>query len=149
MSDAEQPEHADFNTDGHMHDCLFDKHLEELSECTKDCAAWLYALWTRELEKRTNPVDGELAEKLDFHRRMYGIKDPDFNKEMTALFAAHIQAAERKAEAVHLENYRWLLGLGDDFPQSEPGKRYNWRPELRKRIPEGMLRQLNQPGKEK
>lgn len=46
-----EPEHADFNTDGHMHICLYDKHDKE-SECTEDCAAWLYALWTKTMERK-------------------------------------------------------------------------------------------------
>jgi hypothetical protein len=50
-----EPEHADFDVDGHMHACLYDTH-DTKSECTKDCAAWLYALWTRD---RTRPVASE------------------------------------------------------------------------------------------
>ncbi len=30
--------------------------------------------------------------------------------------------------------FQWLLGEDGDFPQSEPGHRYNWRIELRKRL---------------
>lgn len=30
--------------------------------------------------------------------------------------------------------FKWLLGENGDFPESEPGKRYNFRTELRKRL---------------
>lgn len=32
------------------------------------------------------------------------------------------------------EIFNWLLGLGGDFPASEPGKRYGFRTELRKKL---------------
>jgi hypothetical protein len=59
--------------------------------------------------------------------------------------AAHLQTTVREAEAVHLENYKWLLGLSGGFPLSEPGLRYNWRPLLRQRIPKEMLYKINKP----
>jgi hypothetical protein len=43
-----------------------------------------------------------------------------------------------KREQDHVGVYRWLLGY-EDFPESLPGKRYGWRTELRKRMPEGTL----------
>lgn len=52
LNTQKEPEHADFNTDGHMHECLYDEH-DEKSECTEDCAAWLYALWTRSLQPKS------------------------------------------------------------------------------------------------
>jgi hypothetical protein len=34
----------------------------------------------------------------------------------------------------HQEIYDWLLGESGDFPASEPGKRYGFRTELRRKI---------------
>lgn len=47
-----------------------------------------------------------------------------------------------EAEQQHIEVYLWLLGRNGGFPKSEPGKRYNWRTELRERIPKRTLKQL-------
>lgn len=52
-----------------------------------------------------------------------------------------MQAHEAEIEQQHVENYRWLLGYTDDVP-SEPSKRFAWRSELRKRLPESILEQL-------
>lgn len=41
-----------------------------------------------------------------------------------------------------IDIFKWLLGMGDDFPASEKGKRYAWRTELRKKLPKDILQEL-------
>lgn len=60
-----------------------------------------------------------------------------------------IQAIESllvERESNHVEIYKWLLGYYD-FPESQPGKRYNWRTELRAKLPEHIKAQLNKEEK--
>ncbi len=50
-----------------------------------------------------------------------------------------VEAAEAKHQAI----YEWLLGMSGDLPLSQPGTRYNWRSELRARLPNKMLYLIN------
>lgn len=57
LNDDKEPEYADFCANGHLYDCNFDRH--DGSECSKDCAEWLYALWTRSLFPPFIPPAGQ------------------------------------------------------------------------------------------
>lgn len=67
-------------------------------------------------------------------------KKSDERKEIDAGYKDQImqliEAELTEANAKHDEIYKWLLGESGDFPLSEPGKRYNWRTELRRRLAE-------------
>lgn len=45
-----------------------------------------------------------------------------------------INARDKEIDRQYDDIFKWLLGENGDFLQSEPGKRYNWRSELRKRL---------------
>lgn len=63
---------------------------------------------------------------------------------LAAQLESELQPEIERLEQQHQNNYQWLLGLGGSFPASEPGARYNWRSELRRRIPKEMLYRINQ-----
>lgn len=67
----------------------------------------------------------------------------DMRRELAVFVYDLITQKQKEAEEIHDEIYTWLLGLGGDFPQSEPGKRYNWRSQLREKIPKDMLYSIN------
>lgn len=95
----------------------------------------LDTLWECANEMATDDWGGD-------HTRWLAEKDNCIKEAKQAIHQWALDEV-RKAEQVHEENYVWLLGLGDDFPQSEPGKRYNWRSKLREKIPKQMLYKIN------
>ena len=54
--------------------------------------------------------------------------------DKTAKAESSITAYITKREQKYQEIFTWLLGENGEFPESEKGKRYNWRPELRNRL---------------
>lgn len=70
----------------------------------------------------------------------------DFIAEVEQGNQTHEEATEQAMQAFtaameterkqYDEIFKWLLGESGDFPESLPGTRYNWRPELRKRLAE-------------
>lgn len=68
----------------------------------------------------------------------YIVKAKRLNKNIKDLIINLIhterEEAIEKTEKKYAEIFNWLLGESDDFPRSEPGKRYGFRTELRQRL---------------
>jgi hypothetical protein len=96
-----KPEHADFDVNGHMHDCLFDEH-DVNPECTKDCAAWLYALWTDDMhrQKAHDAVVAREARIDELEQLEYVDWGDDLNPIVDDLIEKH--TAQRKQELEQL-----------------------------------------------
>ena len=56
-------------------------------------------------------------------------------RRLRAILCAIDPAAIKREEQEKYANvFNWLLGEDGDFPPSEPGRRYNWRGELKTRL---------------
>lgn len=108
-----KPEHADFDVDGHMHDCLYDKH-DKNSECTKDCAAWLYALWTDACysvpTKRIREAELRKRSAEIFIRATNEESNRKQTQELFEEFFGFVQAyCEQQKDQARFEQMVWVL----------------------------------------
>ena len=92
---------------------------------------------------KTNQEDDELRDIVNELKGIIALESNMVNLAFDPYedAVAKLKARDEHRDKVHLENYRWLLGYYT-FPVSEPGARYNWRTELRERIPESMQANL-------
>lgn len=77
----------------------------------------------RILSEYTNYLKGEYQ----------GIADYDYATAKQALIDWYNKSLSKRDEQ-YGEIFRWLFGEEGDFPASEVGKRYNWRPVLRQKL---------------
>lgn len=78
--------------------------------------------------------NGKLLEDKEWQPRVDDYQF-GFNDRLAQINTSLIADEVRKVvEKTYDPIFKWLLGENGDFPESEPGKRYNFRTELRKRL---------------